>query len=133
MLIQSTVGRLARLFEQPQLVIVAVKRILKGANQSINGLLSLSEIAICFDMQAFEGHGGEFQERFIVLLQRFAGQRLKRFDEFVAGMIDQGSLFHQPSRGVFHSGFSGDPSLLNHCQLLTDRECHSSFLVHLFS
>ena len=98
MLIQSTVGRLARLFEQPQLFIVAVKRILKGANQSINGLLSLSEIAICFDMQAFEGHGGEFQERFIVLLQRFAGQRLKRSDEFVAGMIDQGPLFHQLSR-----------------------------------
>ena len=79
------------------LLTVALERVLQWANQGIDRLLPLHQVAIRFDMQGFKRHGGELQERLIILFQRFAGEGLKGSQKFLAGVVDQSFLFQKLS------------------------------------
>src|SRR6185312_1399038 len=133
MLIQPTVGRLTRLFQQTQLLIIALKRFLKRANQGVDSLLTLHQVTVRFDMKSFERHGGELQERFVVLFQCFPGKGLERSHKFLALMVEQVFLFGEVPRSVFHAGFRSDAGLLNHRQFLTKGHEGISFKFYLLS
>ena len=54
MLIEASIGRLPRLLQLPELVVVSMQRVLEGLDQTIDRLLSLGEIALGFGLKRLE-------------------------------------------------------------------------------
>ena len=54
MLVESSIGRLPRLFQLTELIVVPMQRVLKGLDQTIDRLLPLREIALGLGLERFE-------------------------------------------------------------------------------
>ena len=54
MLIEASVGRLSRLLQLSELVVISMQRILEGLHQTIDRLLPLRKIAFGLGLERFE-------------------------------------------------------------------------------
>ena len=54
MLIEASIGRLPRLLQLPELIVVSMQRVLEWLDQTIDRLLPLGEISLGLGLERFE-------------------------------------------------------------------------------
>src|ERR1044071_561789 len=84
MLVESSVSGLTRLFQLTKLLVITAQRFRERLDQLVNRLLPFSQIALGFRLQGLKRRPGETQKGVVVLLERFAGERLKGLGELMA-------------------------------------------------
>ena len=62
-------------------------------HKSVDRLLPLRQFTLGFGLERFERHASQIQEGLIVFGERVIRQRLERFEELLAGLIDKLLLF----------------------------------------
>ena len=65
-----------------------MQRLRKGFHQVVDRLLPLGQVALRFHMQGLKRRLGEAEECFIVLLERFTREGLKRFGQLVTRLSE---------------------------------------------
>ncbi len=65
-----------------------MQRLGKRLHQVVDGLLPLGKIALGLGMQGLKRRLGEAEERFVVLLERFARECLERVGQLVTRLCE---------------------------------------------
>ena len=104
MLIEASIGRLPRLLQLPELVVVSMQRVLEWLDQTIDRLLLLGKIALGLGLERFERAACQVQKGFVVLFEGFAGESLEGLGQFLSGLAQQSFLFVEMERGLSSLG-----------------------------